>query len=111
MENEPIKVPDSSAWERINAEALANLREADPALVDRAVAKLQATLTKDDVEALRELHEGNPATWWAQYGWHFHGGMSVRNVLREAVADAELPSGNWDDFYVPVLEVALGVRS
>jgi hypothetical protein len=37
--------------------------------------------------------------------------MGVRNALRKyGLKDDLLPEGNWDDYYVPVVEVAVGVR-
>lgn len=43
------------------------------------------------------------------YAFHHAEGMGIRNALRDVIADADLPSGNWDDFYVPALEIAAGV--
>lgn len=38
--------------------------------------------------------------------FHFGVGMAVRNCLREVVADAKMPSGNWDDCYHGALSAA-----
>jgi hypothetical protein len=46
--------------------------------------------------------------WWVQGGWHSHQGMQIRNLLRDCITDDQLPSGNWDDYYVEVLEKASG---
>ncbi|HLG37780.1 MAG TPA: hypothetical protein VI338_06560 [Nitrososphaera sp.] len=44
--------------------------------------------------------------WYVEH--HFTWGMAVRNRLRETVCpDNELPSGNWDDIYVHVVEEAV----
>ena len=48
-----------------------------------------------------------------ELGWrgeHFFVGTQVRNLLREVIHDGELPSGNWDEYYVQALEAAAGVR-
>lgn len=79
----------------------------------RIVAHLRASIPADQLQQIgRRDAEGNlPA------GWHFAGGMSVRNLLRQAVRDEELPLApypggqshrNWDDFYVQALEAAAG---
>jgi hypothetical protein len=40
-------------------------------------------------------------------GW----GMMVRNRLRMAgFLDCQLPDGNWDDYYTPCIELAVGIR-
>jgi len=45
-------------------------------------------------------------------GCHNYEGMYIRNFLREkGLLDNQLPSGNWDDYYVQCLECAIGVRS
>ena len=42
---------------------------------------------------------------------HFGWGMGVRNKFRSHnLLDHSLPSGNWDDYYVIVVEYALGYR-
>jgi hypothetical protein len=44
-------------------------------------------------------------------GFHFSSGMRIRNILRRyGLADNMLPCGNWDDYYVQVIEKALGLR-
>lgn len=42
--------------------------------------------------------------------FHFGAGMGIRNELRDVVKDDELPTGNWDDYYIPAIERAIGVR-
>lgn len=42
---------------------------------------------------------------------HFGFGMGVRNLLREnGLKDNLLPDKNWDDYYVAVIEYALGLK-
>jgi len=45
-------------------------------------------------------------------GEHLGFGMQVRNSLRTAkiIEESSLPTGNWDDIYIPLIEVALGLR-
>lgn len=77
---------------------------------DRAKAILLAKLTPDVLEEVRELHGDDPISWASPY--HHFWGMGIRNLLRqEGFKDAELPSGNWDDYYVAVVEYAAGIRT
>lgn len=42
---------------------------------------------------------------------HFQWGMGCRNALRTAgFKDDQLPQHNWDDYYVQVVEAAVGLR-
>ena len=58
------------------------------------------------------LRAKEKVTWFTQDNFHFlGGGMFVRNTLRGAgLPDDLLPSKNWDDYYIPVIEIALGFR-
>jgi len=39
---------------------------------------------------------------------HFTWGMYIRNLLRkDCCLDVDLPSGNWDDVYIQVVEAAI----
>jgi len=49
--------------------------------------------------------------WFLQEDFHRKDGLNLRNLLRSSgYTDFDLPSGNWDDVYVPVLEAAAGLR-
>lgn len=84
-----------------------------------AVSKLHDRLPLaffDDVYRLAHEHGLGE---WQPPGWHFGQGMAVRNVLREAIQDDELPPfpeyygddvRNWDDYYVQCVEAAAGCR-
>ena len=76
-------------------------------LVLRGVSALHEYSFEFFTESIK-LYEENPDDWMVPY--HFHTGMHIRNTLRKQVKDSELPSGNWDDYYVAVLEIAMGVR-
>jgi hypothetical protein len=91
----------------------------------RAVRHLQAHLSVEDAKVFGEAYDGAGGhhDWIYDLGagWHFSGGMSLRNLLREEVPDHQLPGlpevygndygGNWDDQYVQVLEAAIGRRA
>ena len=99
-----------------------------PELQKKAVDHLRDTLHPDSIQYLRELHERDPE--WGdeltaerreemkeKYGFvvpvpfHFSTGMTIRNILRGAIKDSELPGvqypegemHNWDDWYHGVL--------
>lgn len=60
------------------------------------------------VEELFEVNKRrvkNPEGWVYEDRGHFTWGMSLRNLLRtNGLKDQLLPTGNWDDYYVEVLE-------
>jgi hypothetical protein len=60
-------------------------------------------------EAKSAIDEFGLNSWF--YKSHFRAGMWIRNQLRGAgMLDKDLPDGNWDDYYVPLLEWWLGYR-
>lgn len=96
-------------------------------LQERAVAVLRGWLDEykhlGAAALIRAAFDRDPETWWAHdlepnpkttsipNPFHFRQGMAARNALREAgLLDAQLPSGNWDDYYIPLLEVAAGCQ-
>jgi hypothetical protein len=88
-------------------------------LKERIVAHLRDQLAPEDLEWIRTQHSEDPDGWATKRGWHFFGGMGIRNLLREVVPDDQLPlapypdgdqHANWDDYYVQALEAAAGVR-
>lgn len=87
-------------------------------LRQRAVAHLHAELPEEFFDGVRDAHTKDPEHWWTL--WHMGQGMSIRNLLREEIRDDELPAnvwageqmdvGNWDDYYIEVVEEAAGLR-
>ena len=85
------------------------LSQLSPLLVDKAVKHLRSVITLEDAIQIRNDWIKDPKTWWAIA--HHWWGMGIRNSLRDSVcSDSELPSGNWDDYYVPLVEMACGLR-
>lgn len=79
-------------------------------LVLRVVKHIRSRMTLELADQIRFDHEENQATWWAPI--HHTWGMSVRNSIRNNVAiDKVTPSNNWDDYYVPLIELAVGIRA
>lgn len=89
--------------------------ELDPDLRDLAVAHLRANLPRPLIDEVRAKYIRYGDEWmehmfedqWEDdlipYTFHHAEGMGVRNLLRGIILDEELPSGNWDDFYVAAL--------
>lgn len=75
----------------------------------KAIIFLQSFLSEEDVIAIREDYQKDPSTWWASR--HFSWGMMIRNKLRDNVClDEKLPTLNWDDYYIILVEKACGLK-
>jgi hypothetical protein len=79
-------------------------------VVDHARGKIPSS-TWDQV---RSAIDADPDSWWVAYAYHFGWGMSFRNLMREVVADVNLPffdeGRHWDDYWVQAAEAAAGRR-
>ena len=86
-----------------------SISELPDGIKERAVQALKLIFSEVVILEIRKAHEEDSDAWWAAN--HFSWGMNVRNFLREQVClDEDLPSGNWDDYYVPIVEIACGIR-
>lgn len=86
------------------------LKELSEEVRDRAVEIVVRVLEISDVSRIKKEASKNKLNWSSRY--HFSWGMWMRNQLRNrGIPDSALPSGNWDDYYVPVVELALGIRN
>ncbi len=87
------------------------LYEIPPDMLEGSVDLLRNALPESLKEFLRKAyHSRKPNEWWFS-PYHFSLGMSMRNALRDAgFLDRKLPDKNWDDYYVKVLEIAIGVK-
>lgn len=86
------------------------IAQCPPEIIDKGVAYLKSLISEKDKADIRKMAADDPAEWWALYhhGW----GTAIRNKLRHHVClDKELPSGNWDDYYIQMVEIACGVRA
>ena len=73
-------------------------------ILNKAVELLKNEITEITKKEIREDIKNNPLYWFAPY--HFGWGMAIRNLLRDKVClDDKLPSGNWDDYYVQIIEI------
>lgn len=75
-----------------------------------AVNHLKNKLNATFFDGMKEEYDKDNNTWWAKGGWHFRQGMQIRNLLRNVITDDKLPSGNWDDYYILILEKAAGLK-
>lgn len=94
----------------------------DPELRDEAVGYLLAELPDELLKEVRSAYRAYGEEWmnrmhedWDEedrmfYTFHFSEGMGIRNLLRDIIKDNQLPSGNWDDYYVEALLRAAGCR-
>lgn len=76
----------------------------------KAIAAVRTVMIPEDIWKIKEAYAKDPSKWWVPY--HFFWGMWIRNQIRSLteVTDDQLPSGNWDDYYVPAVEAAFGLR-
>lgn len=75
----------------------------------RAVEYLRRKLPRAAQRILRRRMRQYGSSWWHHpAGWHFRGGMAVRNLLRKGgFGEKELGVGNLDDVYVELVEQAV----
>lgn len=65
---------------------------------------------KEMVEEIKAAYEEKGPIEWAIPA-HHDWGMHIRNVFRsQGFTDDNLPDNNWDDYYIQVIELALGMR-
>jgi len=66
-------------------------------------------IKEGSAQSILDAYNQDNEKWWV--GSHFYWGMSIRNSLREGgFLDDKLPDKNWDDYYIPVVELAVGIR-
>jgi hypothetical protein len=74
----------------------------------KAVRILKDGWTEAIKASVRQAMEDYGDEWYA--GAHFGWGMSVRNYLRnKGISDDQLPTKNWDDYYVEIIQEAVRV--
>lgn len=86
---------------------MGELAKLDPEYRDRCVSYLRTKIPSEVLCRVYAMYNDDPVNWSVEF--HFSAGMAVRNLLRNGgFTDNQLPSGNWDDYYVPILELAAG---
>lgn len=89
------------------------LAEIPKNFLDGAVQCLKDELHEhyEIVEWIKSQYEKNPLNWIHLEHQHHGFGMGIRNFLRDkGFKDDVLPISNWDDYYVQVIELAVGLR-
>lgn len=92
-------------------------------LREKAVNHLRSKLGESFLDDVRTLVAESDLGRWHPPGFHFGQGMWIRNLLRQVIPDSELPAmndiygddgpepiQNWDDYYIPCIEAAAGLR-
>lgn len=85
------------------------LNELSEEIVSKSVESLSTYILPEDKLKIVEEYTKDQETWWALYhhGW----GTAIRNHLRDTVClDDRLPDKNWDDYYIPLVEIVCGIR-
>lgn len=108
--NNIIEIPTD---EEFNQQHERYFKEIPKDILHKAVEVFQNDLKEGEKKFLVNLYNSTEshrkALWFVDY--HFYEGMGIRNLFREnGLLDDMLPSGNWDDYYVQVMECSIGVR-
>jgi len=66
-------------------------------------------IKENATQSILDAYNQDNETWWVES--HHFWGMGIRNLLRDGgFLDDQLPDKNWDDYYIPVVELAVGIR-
>lgn len=77
------------------------------ALVNKAMKLLSNLIGDTDRHYIHQWYTENPNAWHLQLSYIW--GLNVRRALRENICiDELLPSGTWETYYIPLVELALG---
>lgn len=73
---------------------------------DKAIEILKSNINNIGKNQIRMAIKADRINWGSPY--HFSWGMGIRNLLRNNIClDDKLPSGNWDDYYIRLVEKAV----
>jgi hypothetical protein len=76
---------------------------------EKAIAVLKKELYPESIANIQKKIDEEGLIEWA-IPYHFGWGTDVRNLLRKHVCtDDHLPTG-WDDYYIQIVEAAVGRR-
>ena len=87
------------------------LKEMPRDVLEAAVKYFKDNMPEEVKQECKQLFAEKGEIEWAITLHHFWG-MNMRNKLRSEtnLLDDRLPDGNWDDYYIQVIEVACGLR-
>jgi hypothetical protein len=72
----------------------------------KAIETLKSNINNIGRNQIRMVIKADRINWGSPH--HFSWGMGIRNLLRKNVClDGDLPSGNWDDYYIRLVEKAV----
>lgn len=105
---EDIVLEDKKSLVEIYSDTL--LEDLDKSVVQSAVNHIKVHLSIEGACQIAEEFEKYGVLWFARF--HYRNfGLQARNMLRDFVCDDdELPTGDWEDYYFALFEVALGLR-
>lgn len=96
--------PRGAEWREFYRDNALKLR---PELRKKAVEFLYLGIDSESQTEIHRLALDDPE-WWAPQ--HFGWGMAIRNALRKGgFGEKELAVDNLDDYYVGLVEMALGI--
>jgi hypothetical protein len=76
-------------------------------VASEAVEFLQRAVGCVELRRVLDRMRTDGEEWWAQGGWHYAGGLAIRNLLRvNGFDERALRVADLDDVYVPLLEYA-----
>lgn len=104
--NPPIRMLTDAEFARYHDERFAELPDW---IIGKSKEALLYNISPEDIDIIKKEIDKNGSTWCSPY--HSWWGMKIRNLLRDKVClDSVLPSRNWDDVYVCLIEYAVGKR-
>lgn len=94
----------------IQEQMMKDLQECPIWIVSNSVSALKTILDENTINQIREAYNNDSENWYV--GYHFGWGMKIRNFLRDNVClDDQLPTGNFDDYYIQFVELVCELRS
>lgn len=104
--NLPIRIMSDAEFAQYHDERFAELPDW---IIEKSKEALLYNISQEDIDIIKNEIDKNGSTWCSPY--HSWWGMKIRNLLRDKVClDKELPIPNWDDYYVALIEYAVGKR-
>jgi hypothetical protein len=86
------------------------LDKLDQVKIKEAAAHIAKSLNRDVLLSFLDAIYQDPEEWWVQ--WHLHGGMGLRNYLREGgFGEEDLGVENLDDVYLPLFYKGLAMAA
>jgi len=105
--NPPLRAMSDAEFAKYHDDRFAELPDW---IIEKSKEALLYNISQEDVDQIRKEIDEVGVLWCTPY--HSWWGMKIRNLLRDKVCrDSELPVQNWDDYYVTLVEYAVGKRT